>query len=158
MGTLYVYQDLAPTVNVHGGNAGSNGTGGSRGKTASQHPGSNVYMASGGGGGGAGGFGGAASNIGTGGPGGGGGGGGAAGNVAWVVYSGTLNGYYHAGAFGGDGGKNADGSTRTSKELASEVVPATIRMMLAGRMGTVVIPAARAAQQVLPASAAPTAP
>ena len=93
-------------------------------------------MASGGGGGGAGGFGGAASNIGTGGPGGGGGGGGAAGNVAWVVYSGTLNGYYHAGAFGGDGGKNADGST----------------------MGTVVIPAARAAQQVLPASAAPTAP
>ena len=27
------------------------------------------------------------------------------------VYSGTLNGYYHAGAFGGDGGKNADGST-----------------------------------------------
>ena len=142
-------------------------------------------MASGGGGGGAGGFGGAASNIGTGGPGGGGGGGGAAGNVAWVVYSGTLNGYYHAGAFGGDGGKNADGSTasdgavktlmaqrlptvpmlswttqnmRTSKELASEVVPATIRMMLAGRMGTVVIPAARAAQQVLPASAAPTAP
>ena len=68
-------------------------------------------MASGGGGGGAGGFGGAASNIGTGGPGGGGGGGGAAGNVAWVVYSGTLNGYYHAGAFGGDGGKNADGST-----------------------------------------------
>ena len=68
-------------------------------------------MASGGGGGGAGGFGGAASNIGTGGPGGGGGGGGAAGNVAWVLYSGTENGYYHAGAYGGDGGKNADGST-----------------------------------------------
>ena len=68
-------------------------------------------MASGGGGGGAGGFGGAASNIGTGGPGGGGGGGGAAGNVAWVVYSGTANGYYHAGAFGGDGGKNADGTS-----------------------------------------------
>ena len=111
MGTLYVYQALAPTVNVNGGNAGSNGTGGGGGRTASQHPGSNVYMASGGGGGGAGGFGGAASNIGTGGPGGGGGGGGAAGNVAWVVYSGTLNGYYHAGAFGGDGGKNADGST-----------------------------------------------
>ena len=62
-------------------------------------------MASGGGGGGAGGFGGAASDIGTGGPGGGGGGGGAAGNVAWVLYSGTANGYYHAGAFGGDGGK-----------------------------------------------------
>ncbi|MBO6190861.1 MAG: hypothetical protein J6N98_00480, partial [Prevotella sp.] len=47
---------------------------------------------------------------------------------------------------------------RTSKELASEVVPATIRMMLAGRMGTVVMTAALAAQQVLPASAAPTAP
>ena len=111
MGTLYVYLTLAPTVNVHGGNAGSNGTGGNRGLTASQHPGSNVYMASGGGGGGAGGFGGAASNIGTGGPGGGGGGGGAAGNVAWVVYSGTANGYYHAGAFGGAGGTNADGSS-----------------------------------------------
>ena len=111
MGTLYVYQALAPTMNVHGGSQGSNGSGGGGGRTASQHPGSNVYMASGGGGGGAGGFGGAASNIGTGGPGGGGGGGGAAGNVTWVVYSGTLNGYYHAGAFGGDGGKNADGST-----------------------------------------------
>ena len=111
MGTLYVYQALAPTMNVNGGSKGSNGTGGNRGLTASQHPGSNVYMASGGGGGGAGGFGGAASNIGTGGPGGGGGGGGAAGNVAWVVYSGTLNGYYHAGAYGGAGGKNADGSS-----------------------------------------------
>ena len=111
MGTLYVYQALAPTMNVNGGSKGSNGTGGNRGLTASQHPGSNVYMASGGGGGGGGGFGGAASNIGTGGPGGGGGGGGAAGNVAWVVYSGTLNGYYHAGAFGGYGGTNADGSS-----------------------------------------------
>ena len=111
MGTLYVYQALAPTMNVHGGSQGSNGSGGGGGRTASQHPGSNVYMASGGGGGGAGGFGGAASNIGTGGPGGGGGGGGAAGNVAWVVYSGTANGYYHAGAYGGDGGTNADGTT-----------------------------------------------
>jgi len=27
------------------------------------------------------------------------------------VYSGTLNGYYHAGAYGGAGGKNADGSS-----------------------------------------------
>ena len=109
MGTLYKTNDI--TVNATGGSAGSNGTGGSRGKTASQHPGSNVYMASGGGGGGAGGFGGAATGIGTGGPGGGGGGGGAAGNVAWVLYSGTDNGYYHAGAFGGNGGTNADGST-----------------------------------------------
>ena len=110
MGTLYVYQALAPTMNVHGGSQGSNGSGGGGGRTASQHPGSNVYMASGGGGGGAGGFGGAASNIGTGGPGGGGGGGGAAGNVAWVVYSGTANGYYYAGAKGGKGGTNANGN------------------------------------------------
>ena len=109
MGTVYKTNDI--TVNATGGSAGSNGTGGNRGLTASQHPGSNVYMASGGGGGGAGGFGGAASDIGTGGPGGGGGGGGAAGNVAWVVYSGTDNGYYHAGAFGGNGGTNADGSS-----------------------------------------------
>ncbi|MBR4594317.1 MAG: hypothetical protein IKO33_07050, partial [Bacteroidaceae bacterium] len=70
MGTLYVYEALAPTMNVHGGSQGSNGSGGGGGRTASQHPGSNVYMAAGGGGGGAGGFGGAASNIGTGGPGG----------------------------------------------------------------------------------------
>ncbi len=111
MGTLYVYQDLAPTMNVNGGNAGSNGSGGSRGKTASQHPGSNLYMASGGGGGGAGGFGGAASNIGTGGPGGGGGGGGAAGNVWWTVYSGTANKYHYAGAYGGKGGKNGNNSS-----------------------------------------------
>ena len=79
-------------------------------------------MASGGGGGGAGGFGGAASNIGTGGPGGGGGGGGAAGNVAWVVYSGTANGYYHAGAKGGKGGTNGDNTLApdgTSIELTN---------------------------------------
>ncbi len=110
------------TLNAKGGSAGSNGSGGGRGKTASQHPGSNVYMASGGGGGGAGGFGGAASNIGTGGPGGGGGGGGAAGNVAWVVYSGTANGYYHAGAKGGKGGTNCDSTLApdgTSIELTN---------------------------------------
>lgn len=122
MGTLYVYQALATTVNAKGGTAGSNGTGGNRGLTASQHPGSNVYMASGGGGGGGGGFGGAASNIGTGGCGGGGGGGGAAGNVAWVVYSGTANGYYHAGAKGGKGGTNGNGTSApegTSIELTN---------------------------------------
>ena len=122
MGTLYVYQALAPTLNAQGGAAGSNGTGGNRGLTASEHPGSNVYMASGGGGGGAGGFGGAASNIGTGGNGGGGGGGGAAGNVAWVLYSGTANGYYHAGAKGGKGGKNGNGTSApdgTSIELTN---------------------------------------
>ena len=110
------------TLNAQGGAAGSNGTGGGRGLTASQHPGSNVYMASGGGGGGAGGFGGAASNIGTGGCGGGGGGGGAAGNVAWVLYSGTANGYYHAGAKGGKGGRNGNGTSApdgTSIELTN---------------------------------------
>ena len=108
MGSIYVYQTLSTAINATGGSAGSNGAGGNGGQTASQHPGSNVYMAAGGGGGGAGGFGGAACNIGTGGPGGGGGGGGAAGNVAWVVYSGTANGYYYAGAKGGKGGTNAN--------------------------------------------------
>ena len=110
MGTLYVVTSFV-NLNASGGSAGSNGIGGSRGKTASQHPGSNLYMASGGGGGGAGGFGGAASNIGTGGPGGGGGGGGAAGNVWWVTYSGTANKYHYAGAYGGKGGKNGDNSS-----------------------------------------------
>ena len=109
MGALFVANDL--TLNATGGSAGSNGTGGNRGQTASQHPGSNVYLASGGGGGGAGGFGGAANNIGAGGPGGGGGGGGAAGNVTWCVYSGTANKYHHAGAYGGKGGTNVDGSS-----------------------------------------------
>ena len=120
MGTVNKMGNI--TLNAQGGAAGSNGTGGNRGLTASQHPGSNVYMASGGGGGGAGGFGGAASNIGTGGPGGGGGGGGAAGNVAWVLYSGTANGYYHAGAKGGKGGRNGDGTSApkgTSIELTN---------------------------------------
>ncbi len=112
MGALFVANDL--TLNATGGSAGSNGTGGNRGQTASQHPGSNVYLASGGGGGGAGGFGGAANNIGAGGPGGGGGGGGAAGNVTWCVYSGTANKYHHAGAFGGIGGGNGDGTSSAS--------------------------------------------
>ena len=119
MGNLYMVTSSF-NLSATGGQAGSNGTGGNRGLTASQHPGSNVYMASGGGGGGAGGFGGAASNIGTGGPGGGGGGGGAAGNVAWVVYSGTANGYYHAGAKGGHGGTNGNNTSApdgTSIEL-----------------------------------------
>ena len=120
MGTVNKMGNI--TLNAQGGAAGSNGTGGNRGLTASQHPGSNLYMASGGGGGGAGGFGGAASNIGTGGCGGGGGGGGAAGNVAWVLYSGTSNGYYHAGAKGGKGGKNGNGTSApagTSIELTN---------------------------------------
>ena len=120
MGTVNKMGNI--TLNAQGGAAGSNGTGGNRGLTASQHPGSNVYMASGGGGGGAGGFGGAASNIGTGGCGGGGGGGGAAGNVAWVLYSGTANGYYHAGAKGGKGGRNGNGTSApegTSIELTN---------------------------------------
>ena len=121
MGNLYV-DTSSVNLSAMGGSAGSSGTGGNRGLTASQHPGSNLYMASGGGGGGAGGFGGGASNIGTGGPGGGGGGGGAAGNVAWVVYSGTANGYYHAGAKGGKGGTNSNGTPApdgTSIELTN---------------------------------------
>ena len=110
MGNLHAFPSFG-NLSATGGNAGSNGTGGNGGLTASQHPGSNLYMASGGGGGGAGGFGGAACNIGTGGPGGGGGGGGAAGNVAWVVYSGTTNGYYYAGAKGGQGGTNGNNTS-----------------------------------------------
>ena len=116
MGTVNKMGNI--TLNAQGGAAGSNGTGGNSGRTASEHPGGNIYMASGGGGGGAGGFGGAASNIGTGGCGGGGGGGGAAGNVAWRNY--TVNGYYHAGAKGGKGGKNGNGTSApegTSIEL-----------------------------------------
>ena len=105
MGSIYVYQTLSTAINATGGSAGSNGAGGNGGQTASQHPGSNVYMASGGGGGGAGGFGGAANNIGTGGPGGGGGGGGAKGS-----HDLTSTGFYKIYANGGAGGQNGDGS------------------------------------------------
>lgn len=85
MGQLFVDQTYGITVTATGGVTGAQvAIGGARGKTGSQHPGSNLYLGSGGGGGGAGGFGGAAANIGTGGPGGGGGGGGAAGNVVYI--------------------------------------------------------------------------
>ena len=116
MGEFYVDQTYGITVTATGGSTDAQvATGGARGKTGSQHPGSNVYLGSGGGGGGAGGFGGAAANIGTGGPGGGGGGGGAAGNSAWAAYD-----FYRVGAGGGKGGLNADGSN-ASDGVTSEL-------------------------------------
>ena len=105
MGTIYVYQVTGTTVKATGGSAGSSGNGGGRGKGRIDDEGYN-YSVSGGGGGGAGGFGGAASNIGTGGPGGGGGGGGAGGAQDW-----KRSGYYDVTAYGGKGGKNANGSS-----------------------------------------------
>ena len=65
----------------------------------------------GGGGGGAGGGGGEAYSVGTGGCGGGGGGSGAAGNTTYTHFSGTANKYHDAGAKGGSGGKNGDGTS-----------------------------------------------
>lgn len=112
MGRLFVDEVSGIELKATGGSKGSrSGSGGGRGRNAAQHPGSNVYSASGGGGGGGGGFGGEACNIGIGGPGGGAGGGGAAGNVEWSWYSGTLNPYYFAGANGGDGGDNGNHTT-----------------------------------------------
>ena len=110
MGTLYVYQAMAPQVVAQGGSAGT--TGGNRG-TGGLHAlddegdSSNIWTMGGGAGGAGGGFGGAASNIGTGGPGGGGGGGGSAG----TIQSDDSNaGFYQVGAKGGNPGTNADGT------------------------------------------------
>ena len=113
MGTLYVnkvYQQAAAvTVNATGGAAGSSGSGGGRGRGYAYDGYSYNVTVAGGGGGGAGGFGGAASNIGTGGPGGGGGGGGAGGAQDWRPNS--KGGVYDVTAYGGKGGKNADGTS-----------------------------------------------
>ena len=113
MGTLYVnkvyQQTAAVTVNATGGAAGSSGSGGGRGRGYAWDGYSYNYTVAGGGGGGAGGFGGAASNIGTGGPGGGGGGGGAGG--AQDYRSNSKGGVYDVTAYGGKGGKNADGTS-----------------------------------------------
>ena len=103
MGSLYVFQALAPTVNANGGSAGtSGGTGGSAGNNYLKD-GSNNYSMAGGGGGGCGGHGGEANNIGSGGRGGGGGGGGACGSVRWAGYD-----YFRVGAYGGNPGANAN--------------------------------------------------
>jgi len=110
MGNLYVFQTAAVTVNATGGAAGtSGGSGGQRGRGYAWDGYSYNYTVAGGGGGGAGGFGGAASNIGTGGPGGGGGGGGAGG--AQDYKSNSTGGVYDVTAYGGKGGKNANGSS-----------------------------------------------
>ena len=101
--TLYLFG--GGTVNAMGGNAANGGNGGN-GNDAFLDSDKTILGGSGG----------------NGGHGGGGGGGGAAGNVAWVVYSGTANGYYHAGAKGGKGGINGDSTSApegTSIELTN---------------------------------------
>ena len=106
MGKLYVDQTLGITVNATGGAAASSGgNGGQRGRGAIDDEGTYNYSMAGGAGGGGGGFGGAAANIGTGGPGGGGGGGGAGGSQDW-----RSSGFCDVTAYGGSGGKNANGS------------------------------------------------
>ena len=114
MGTIYVYkvyqQSAAVTVNATGGAAGtSGGSGGQRGRGYAYDGLSYNVTVAGGGGGGGGGFGGAASNIGTGGPGGGGGAGGAGGAQDWK--SNSTGGVYDVTAYGGKGGKNANGTS-----------------------------------------------
>lgn len=111
MGKLYVDETFGLNVEAHGGSKGYGGSGGSGGSSAAAHPGANLYLAGGGGGGGAGGGGGEAYSVGTGGCGGGGGGSGAAGNITFTHFSGTANKYHDAGAKGGSGGKNGDGTS-----------------------------------------------
>lgn len=104
IGSLYV--DNNTILNATGGAQGSyGGSGGPRSRGRIDDEGKN-HSLSGGGGGGGGGFGGRASNIGTGGPGGGGGGGGAGGARDY-----KYSGYYDVTAYGGHGGKNADGTS-----------------------------------------------
>ena len=114
MGTLYVYQMPAPTMEIHGGSGGTivanGGTGGLNALCRLQvgNDFSPYNRSMGGGAGGAGGgFGGAASDIGTGGPGGGGGGGGASGSIQFR--RGTVE-FYQVGALGGSPGANGDGT------------------------------------------------
>ena len=112
MGSLYVYQMPAPTMEILGGSGGNNG---GNGGTGGLHvlfrddfdENRERYWSCGGGGGAGGGKGGAASNIGTGGPGGGGGGGGASGTIQYTLFGFS---FYQVGAFGGNPGTNADGT------------------------------------------------
>ena len=113
MGNIYVFrvyqQTATVTVNATGGSAASSGgNGGQRGRGYAYDGYSYNVTVAGGGGGGGGGFGGAASNIGTGGNGGGGGGGGAGGAQDWKPNS--TGGVYDVTAYGGKGGKNANGT------------------------------------------------
>lgn len=118
MGSLYV--DNNTILNATGGAQGSyGGSGGPRSRGRIDDEGKN-HSLSGGGGGGGGGFGGRASNIGTGGPGGGGGGGGAGGARDY-----KYSGYYDVTAYGGHGGKNADG---TSAATGAESLTSRIEM------------------------------
>ena len=114
MGTLYVYQRPAPTMEIHGGSGGTivanGGTGGLNALCILQVEtdiSRNNRTMGGGAGGAGGGFGGAASDIGTGGPGGGGGGGGASGSIQFRRGTGS---FYQVGALGGSPGVNGDGT------------------------------------------------
>ena len=130
MGTLYIYdgsQALTPQTDIHGGGQGTTGgNGGAGGRHAIIDDAEPAWIRTmgGGGGGAGGGFGGAGSNIGTGGPGGGGGGGGASGSIDKKQASSTPPynfGYYKVGAFGGNPGVNADGTTTAGNGANTEL-------------------------------------
>ena len=130
MGTLYIYdgsQALTPQTDIHGGGQGTTGgNGGAGGRHAIIDDAEPAWFRTmgGGGGGAGGGFGGAGSNIGTGGPGGGGGGGGASGSIdkKQATAAPPYNyGYYKVGAFGGNPGVNADGTTTAGNGANTEL-------------------------------------
>ena len=133
MGSLYVYQMPAPTMEILGGSGGNNGGNGGTGGLHVLYRDDfdedrDHYWSCGGGGGAGGGKGGAASNIGTGGPGGGGGGGGASGTIQYSLWGFS---FYQVGAFGGNPGTNADGTLAGTGE--STLLTEDNGIYLAGR-------------------------
>lgn len=134
MGTLYIYQMPAPTMEILGGSGGNNGGNGGTGglhvlyRDDFDEDRERYWSCGGGGGGAGGGKGGAASNIGTGGPGGGGGGGGASGTIQYSLWGFS---FYQVGAFGGNPGTNADGTLAGTGE--STLLTEDNGIYLAGR-------------------------
>ena len=134
MGSLYVYQMPAPTMEILGGSGGNNGGNGGTGglhvlyRDDFDEDRDHYWSCGGGGGGAGGGKGGAASNIGTGGPGGGGGGGGASGTIPYSLWGFS---FYQVGAFGGNPGTNADGTLAGTGE--STLLTEDNGIYLAGR-------------------------
>ena len=134
MGSLYVYQMPAPTMEILGGSGGNNGGNGGIGglhvlyRDDFDEDRDHYWSCGGGGGGAGGGKGGAASNIGTGGPGGGGGGGGASGTIQYSLLGFS---FYQVGAFGGNPGTNADGTLAGTGE--STLLTEDNGIYLAGR-------------------------
>ncbi len=134
MGSLYVYQMPAPTMEILGGSGGNNGGNGGTGglhvlyRDDFDEDRDHYWSCGGGGGGAGGGKGGAASNIGTGGPGGGGGGGGASGTIQYSLWGFS---FYQVGAFGGNPGTNADGTLAGTGE--STLLTEDNGIYLAGR-------------------------